>query len=700
MVGWSQTVVVNGSASQPVGLSTEFFEDKTHTLTIKDVHVQADQLPFQKSRNTVLNFGPTRSACWARFTYVSHDTLKHYLSISNTNLDEVDVFIVKWNEVIDRKHKGLMRKPSQSSADLNLNAWLFELPAARDNEPLQVYVRVTDRRRVILPLEITTLDTVVHASHQEDFLYGLYFGCLAIIAVLNLYFFLYFRETIYVFYGGHIFCQFLINGILKGYLFTLFGSSLFFLSAYVPGVVGISNIFVILFALEFLDVRSSMPRWYRPTLLLLLLPAANVILSIFGWVTLSATAGTYIGIIVSIWLFVLGLAAYQRQITQARFYIIGWGAFFIGILVLNSALNQWMAVNTFTLNAALYGTLFEVLLISFALADRINLIRLDREKERQERLDLIEKQKSWLEENVRNRTIELMQKHQEIEVQNEELRHQHEELTSTHELLEKQKQLVEEKNRDIGLINLSLEQKVKQRTLELEETVKNLVNQNSDLEQFSYIVSHNMRAPVARILGLINLLNAESSDDEREQLMAYMRESTVGLDEIIHDLSQIIDLRRGSDRVVEEVDLAKVVQHNLADLTDELKKSHAQITCTIRTTRIRAVKGYIQSILYNLISNAIKYRDPERNLHITITTHESATDVIIEVEDTGLGINLPPDRMQEIFHLYKRTYTHVQGKGLGLYLVKTQAEAMQGSISVSSEIGKGSHFVVSIPKSA
>ncbi|HEY0651942.1 MAG TPA: sensor histidine kinase [Chryseosolibacter sp.] len=689
---------MKGNGGQSIGQFTEYFLDLSASMTISNLTAMSGQTRFEKSRHQTLNFGPTKSACWVRFSYATQDTLQYYLSIPNTNLDEIDVYVLKDDQVVTGERKGLTRKSVQEGRDLSLNTWLFPLPAARNDAPLTVYVRVANKRRVMIPLEIATFDEVIQASHQEDFIFGLYFGCLAIIAILNIYFFFYLRESIYIYYGGHIFCQFLINGILKGYVFTLFGSSLFFLSSYVPGIAGVSNIFVILFALAFLDVKKSMPQWYKPTLLLLVLPAANTLLSLLGWFTLSAATGTYVGIIVCVWLFVLGLAAYSKKIMQARFYIFGWGAFFIGILILNSALNQWIPINTFTFNAAVFGTLFEVLLISFALADRINLIRLGREEERQQRLALIEKQKTWLEENVRNRTIELMQKHQEIEVQNEELRQQHEELTSTHELLEKQKLLVEEKNRDIGLINQSLEQKVKQRTVELEETVKNLINQNNDLEQFSYIVSHNMRAPVARILGLINLLGAEGDDEEREQLMLYLRESTMGLDEIIHDLSQIIDLRRGSDMVVEQVDVAKVIQHNLSDLTDELKKSHAQITLTLNATTVIAVKGYIQSILYNLISNAIKYRDPERPLLINITTHETETTIVIEVRDTGLGINLPPDRLHEIFHLYKRTYTHVQGKGLGLYLVKTQVEALHGQIHVASEFGKGSHFTVSLPK--
>lgn len=700
LVAQCQTLHINTDEHQSIGTATDYFLDEKDSISIADFIEEATHFNFKKSTEQTLNFGPTKSICWARFSYSIHDTLRHYLAIRNTNLNEVDVYVVAGGRIIDHQMGGLARPAHQSLASLNLNSWLFELPRGRNNELLTVYIRVADKRRVILPLEITSLNEEIRESHRQDLLFGLYFGCLSIIAVLNIYFIFYFKEKIYVFYGGHILCQILINGILQGYLFTLFGDALFFLSPRVPAIAGISNIFAILFALSFLDVKKSMPQWYKPTLLLTLLPAFNALLSLFGSYTYSATVGSYVGIIVCLWLFGLGVAAYFNNIKQARFYVIGWGAFFMGILILNSALNQWIPVNTFTFNAAVYGTLFEVLLISFALADRINLIRIDREGERQERLTLIERQKTWLEENVKLRTIELLQKNKEIEVQNEELRQQHEELTSTHELLEKQKLLVEEKNKDIGIINQSLENKVKQRTFELEETVKNLINQNNDLEQFSYIVSHNMRAPVARILGLINLLDSSVGEgEERAQLMEYLKESTIGLDEIIHDLSQIIDLRRGSEMIMEKVDLEKVIQHNLSDLSDEIRKSKAQLKLSIDVKELNTVKGYIQSILFNLISNAVKYRDPERQLILKISTSETASNVVIEVEDNGLGVNMPEGRLNEIFHLYKRTHTHVQGKGLGLYLVKTQVEALNGQIAVTSEPGKGSYFRVTIPKS-
>jgi signal transduction histidine kinase len=343
--------------------------------------------------------------------------------------------------------------------------------------------------------------------------------------------------------------------------------------------------------------------------------------------------------------------------------------------------------------------LFEVLLISAALADRIDLVREEREQERHEKIQLIEQQKTWLEENVKLRTQELTHKTIEVERQNEELKQQHEELSVTHELLEKQQQLVEKKNKDIENINQSLELKVQQRTLELEETVKRLIKHNHDLQQFSYIVSHNLRAPVVRILGLLDLMKMEGGNEqEKELIYQYLKESALGLDQIIHDLSDIIAIRKGLETMVEPIDIASILRHNQRDLDEEIKRASAVITTSINVAEFVSVKSYIQSILYNLLSNAIKYRSHERKLIIHINAFEDNGNVVFEVKDNGMGIDLPEVRLNEIFNLYKRLHVHIPGKGLGLYLVKTQVEALNGKIEVRTIVGEGTIFKVTIPK--
>jgi two-component system, sensor histidine kinase LadS len=689
--------VVYADAVTTIGQQCNYFLDGSGELTIDSLLQSDGHHRFEPYPHATINFGPTTSACWIQFEYTTRDTLKHYLQISNSNLNEIDFYIVDHGGIISSQQAGLKRK--KNGNELKFNVWLFELLNPPADKTYTCFVRVSDPRRVIIPVTTTDLNTVIQSGHQTDFLYGIYFGALTIIVIINIVIFFYFREIIYILYSLHTTAQILINGILKGYLFTLFGSGLYFLSPFVPALASISNIFFILFTIAFLELKTRDPILYRISLGLLVLPILNVLIGFVGFYAFSAVAGAYIGLVVCIWLFYVGLKMYMRKVTQARFFVIGWGVFLVSIIILNFALNRWIPLTPLNYNAALYGTLVEVLLITAALADRINLFRINHERERQEKILLIEQQKTWLEENVKLRTYELVSKNNEIESQNEELKQQHEELSATHELVEKQKRLVEEQNKKIETVNQELEQKVQERTMQLEGTVKSLIRQNHDLEQFSYIVSHNMRAPVARIMGLLNLLEFDqNSEDERKVLMEHLKESAQNVDQIIHDLSQIIAIRKGLDTVVENVDIKHVIRHITSDLTDEIKRANSTIDLDIQVDEMVSVKSYVQSILYNLLSNAIKYRNPERPSRISLSVTNQNNDIRFDVSDNGLGIDLPKERMGEIFNLYKRIHTHVQGKGLGLYLVKTQVEGLHGHISVSTRLGEGTSFAVTLPK--
>ena len=121
------------------------------------------------------------------------------------------------------------------------------------------------------------------------------------------------------------------------------------------------------------------------------------------------------------------------------------------------------------------------------------------------------------------------------------------------------------------------------------------------------------------------------------------------------------------------------------------------INLDFRCPEIFSIKAYINSILYNLISNAIQYRSLDRKLIINISSYCKLDMVIIEISDNGIGIDLERYR-DDLFKLYKRFHSHIEGKGLGLYIVKQQVEKLNGSIEVESQPDKGTRFIVSLPQ--
>lgn len=229
------------------------------------------------------------------------------------------------------------------------------------------------------------------------------------------------------------------------------------------------------------------------------------------------------------------------------------------------------------------------------------------------------------------------------------------------------------------------------------EMVNNLLRRNRDLEQFANIVSHNIRAPLANIMGLNKLLNLKLSDTDRETALKGIRVSAEKLEGVIKDLNDVLAVRRTDMSNEVSVNLLKLVDDIRLSLGDTLTQSRTSILCDFEEVpEIRAVKSYLQSIFYNLITNAIKYARPGVPPVVHIHACKKDSRVTIGFSDNGTGIDLTRHGAN-LFGLYKRFNERVEGKGLGLYMVKTQVEAMQGTIEAESTPGTGTTFTVTLP---
>jgi signal transduction histidine kinase len=238
----------------------------------------------------------------------------------------------------------------------------------------------------------------------------------------------------------------------------------------------------------------------------------------------------------------------------------------------------------------------------------------------------------------------------------------------------------------------SLSQLVLTHTHELENANKELIEQKDQLEQYSYIVAHNLRAPLTQILGLVKLIQLSTSQTDKDEAMTRLVVSANDLGYVIKDLNTILEIKRQTKNLT-EINLEETLQRTRAMLEEDIRNSQVEIQSELHVTTIVSVAPYIESIFYNLISNSIKYRDAERKLIITIKSSMKDNLVCLSFSDNGLGIDL--ERFKDsIFGLYKRFHLHVEGKGLGLYLVRTQVETMGGKIEIESSPGQGTTFLI------
>ncbi|WP_181305090.1 PAS domain S-box protein [Rufibacter sp. XAAS-G3-1] len=231
--------------------------------------------------------------------------------------------------------------------------------------------------------------------------------------------------------------------------------------------------------------------------------------------------------------------------------------------------------------------------------------------------------------------------------------------------------------------------------LEREVFISELTQNNADLKQFTFITSHNLRAPLANLTGIANLIDTQTIPEGRNKILIQkFKESTAQLNAIINDLLEVLVIKNNPHTNKEEVDLAKAFEKVVLSVDGLLAEKDIQLTTDFsQVPQVYYNAGYLHSILLNLLTNAIKYRSPDRALHIGVKAEKVNGKDTLYFTDNGLGIDLK--RFGErIFGLYQRFHHHKDSKGMGLYIAHSQAKAMGGNLSVTSEVDKGTTFIL------
>jgi PAS domain S-box-containing protein len=225
-----------------------------------------------------------------------------------------------------------------------------------------------------------------------------------------------------------------------------------------------------------------------------------------------------------------------------------------------------------------------------------------------------------------------------------------------------------------------------------------LLQRNKALEQFTYIVSHNLRAPVANIMALTDAISEIDLEDfDKKILMDGLSVSVLKLNDIIYDLNDILRVKNNLSEKKEYVYFSQLIDNIQISINDQIKKEHVLIETDFSAVdKLLTLKSYLYSIFYNLISNSIKFRQPGLSPVIVMKSFKFKDKIELHYSDNGLGINIEKEGDQ-LFGLYKRFHLDTEGKGIGLFMTKTQVETLGGKISVESEVNKGVKFLIQFP---
>lgn len=236
----------------------------------------------------------------------------------------------------------------------------------------------------------------------------------------------------------------------------------------------------------------------------------------------------------------------------------------------------------------------------------------------------------------------------------------------------------------------------KEKIEELQILSQRLIRKANKLQDFAHIVSHNLRSPISNLAGLFKLYDHATNDEERAEIIGFMKKTFYSLGQTIEDLNEVVKINQHVEVKIEKLYFVDILLHVQESISLSIVETDTLIECDFSACdAVQYNKAYMESIMLNLLTNAIKYRSPERRPHVRFFSYLKDNIVHLVCKDNGLGINLQKHG-HKIFGLHKTFHGNQDARGVGLYITKNQIEAMGGTISVESIEGEGTTFTLQL----
>lgn len=235
----------------------------------------------------------------------------------------------------------------------------------------------------------------------------------------------------------------------------------------------------------------------------------------------------------------------------------------------------------------------------------------------------------------------------------------------------------------------------KEKELKLLKTMNLYSEQNSRLLNFSHIVSHNLNTQAGNIKSILDLIDIDEKKETIKEMLVHLRTVSNDLNDTILNLNQIVQIQSNMNIIVKPLNLSEYINKTISTIKDFNSETKPNIINNVpEYLMINFNPAYLESVLQNFLTNAIRYAHPERNSEVVFDyVIEEDGKRALRITDNGLGIDL--DAYGDLlFGMYKTFHKHKDARGIGLYITKNQIEAMKGKIFVESEVGVGTMFKI------
>jgi len=644
----------------------------------------------------VQNFGITASAIWLRLTVQNKSNINNLiLQVNQPIIDEIEFYyydpktgtypVIRLGEY---KPFGLR--------EYHTPQYLFDLKVPHDSIRTY-YLQVRSKENLQVPMSLGTRISVLDFFVVGNLASGIYIGIMLVMLLYNLFIFGSLRDRSYILYSLYILFTLLTQSGLQGYTFQFlwpnrpnFAIYNQFIFPVLTGIVGLE------FEMQFLRVGERAKRARRFSFVLLFLYVISIVLSLLGKFDVAFKIVEGVSGITSIFMLSVAVIIYRQGNSEARFFLLGWSMFLLGIVIYVLKDFEALPYNNFTRYSMQFGSAVEVILLSFALADRINIFKREKEQSQAEALavsqqnqKLIAEQNIVLEQKVHERTLELEETNEELNV------------TLTY-LKDTQAQLVDaEKMASLGQLTAGIAHEINNPINFVSANLKPLKLDISDI--LEVIKRYEEIAPNENVEDKIKEIEKFKKKIDIDYLKKEIQSLLTGIEDGAKRTAEIVSGLKNFSRL-DESELKNANVNEGIESTLVLVRSSVPDNVDVMVELgnvpiIECYPGKLNQVFMNLITNALyamKKRSETGKNTLTIRSFMRGEQVCVTVEDTGIGMT--QQVKEKIFEPFFTTKDVGEGTGLGMSIVFKIVESHHAKMEIESEPGVGTKITLALNK--
>lgn len=625
-----------------LGQGSPWLSDSVYYFVDAENHyhepIIADSL-FQEVGEKELNFADLDQNVWLKIHTQTSQDQPHYLLINYPLIDSLSLWYFQNGQLI--KHFETGSHFPFESRPISDNLFRFPLPSS----PTIIYLKARSKLNLQLPLELISERDVDAKLAKADFLQAIYIG-LMLLAILGSFIIGSINKKSMVFFAyiGHLIGTAFITLHIGGYAYQYFWPDYPALNIYEPWIFGL-GIFSTLFSMEFLNTKEQAPKIHRILWISLICNFSVYPLLLFGQISLANQVVQMVGLLGCALMLVAGIILYRKGYRPARFFILAWSLFLIGVIVTILERLSIIPLSEFTLHASQIGSALDVIFLFAALADRVNLLQQERDEAKEAVL------------------ISLRENKAIIEAQNAEL-----------------------------------EARVNEKTYELKEKNQVLARINHQQSEVLSVIGHDLKGPVASLGQALDLMRNDPNLISPE-FLDMLQSSTTNTFNLLENLLSWAQSSTDSHQpLIRKIDIKALSQNIIALYQPSLHQKNIKLLFSIEDNCFAfADERMVMIVLRNLMSNAIKFSP--RGSEISLKVYRQNQSIYLKVSDKGTG--LKPDQIEKIKaggSLQSTLGTSGEhGTGFGLGLSLNFMAKMGGHLEIESTYGVGSCFNTVLP---